>query len=274
MDASLLRVGEFLLRTRLSPKALRLYEDQGLIRPDRVDPHSGYRWYAAGQVERARTIGLLRRAGMPLARVREVVDLAPGARRAAVDGWWGSVEADVRERRELVRALSRPTEEEIPVHTVALRPVPAADLLTAERRLTVDRLPGFISDAADRLSAHLAACGAAPAGPLRVIYHGMVTEDGDGPVEVAVPFTGTVPAVDDLRVRRQAAGTEAVTALTRRQADFPEILAAYDAVGRWIDDEGLHRAGSPAEVYLTAREDADAEPDAVHLEVVWPVSGG
>ncbi len=75
-------MGEFLLRTRLSPKALRLYEDQGLIRPDRVDPHSGYRWYDPAQVGRARTIGLLRRAGMPLARVRQVVDLAPGARRA------------------------------------------------------------------------------------------------------------------------------------------------------------------------------------------------
>lgn len=271
MDAPLLRAGEFLLRTRLSPKALRLYEDQGLITPDSVDPRTGYRWYAPAQVERARLIGLLRRAGMPLARVRQVVDLAPGARRAAVDGWWTAVEADVRERRELVRALSRPTEE-ISVHPVALRAVPVADLLTAERRLTVDRLPGFIADAAARIDAHLTACGAAPAGPLRVIYHGMVTEDGDGPVEVAVPFRGTVSAVDDLRVRRQGAGTEAATALTRRESSFPRILAAYDAVGRWIDDAGLTRAGSPAEVYLTSREAAAADPDAVHLEVVWPVS--
>lgn len=160
------------------------------------------------------------------------------------------------------------------MHEVTLRPVPDADLLTVERRLTVDRLPGFIADAADRIRDHLDGCGAAPAGALRVIYHGMVTEDGDGPVEVAVPFTGSVPPVDDLRVRRQAAGTEAVTALTRSQAAFPQILSAYDAVGRWMDDGGLRRAGSPAEVYLTSREVADADPEAVHVEVVWPVSGG
>jgi DNA-binding transcriptional MerR regulator len=271
VDDSLLLAGEFLLRTRLSPKALRLYEDSGLIRPADVDPRTGYRRYAPEQVGRARLIGLLRRAGMPLARVRDVVDLAPGARRAALEGWWASVESDVRERRELVRALSRPTEEEVPVHDVTLRPVEAADLLTAERRLTVDRLPAFIADAAARIEAHLAGCGATATGPLRVIYHGMVTEDGDGPVEVAVPFTGTVPAVDDLRVRRQAAGSEACTALSRRDAEFPHVLAAYDAVGRWIDDEGLRRAGSPAEVYLTSREAAGTAPDAVHLEVVWPV---
>ncbi len=86
MDGLLL-AGEFMLRTRLSPKALRLYEDQGLIRPADVDPRTGYRRYAPAQVDRARLIGLLRRAGMPLTRVREVVDLDPGARRAALERW-------------------------------------------------------------------------------------------------------------------------------------------------------------------------------------------
>ena len=269
MDPSLLRVGEFLRRTRLSPKALRLYEAAGLIVPARVDPFSGYRGYARDQVDRARLIGLLRRAGMPLARVRDVVDLDAGARRAAVEGWWSSVESGVRERRELLDALHRPTDEELPVHEIALRPVPEGDLLTAERRLTVEDLPDFITDAAARITRHLEDSGATEAGPLRVIYHGMVTEDSDGPVEVVVPFTGRVAAVDDLRVRRQGGGTEAWTALTRRQAVFPQILGAYDAVGRWIDEQGLRRAGSPAEVYLSPRE---GDPDEVHVEVAWPVA--
>ncbi len=158
------------------------------------------------------------------------------------------------------------------MHDIALRPVPEQDLLTAERRLTVEDLSGFIGDAATRITGHLEASGAAAAGPVRVIYHGMVTEDSDGPVEVAVPFTGSVAAVDDLRVRRLAGGTEAWTALTRAESDFPRILGAYDALGRWIDEAGMQRAGSPAEVYLTSRAAADADPDRVHLEVVWPVA--
>jgi effector-binding domain-containing protein len=156
-------------------------------------------------------------------------------------------------------------------HSCAVAPAHERQETRKSGRTVADRLPAFIADAAARIEAHLAACGATATGPLRVIYHGMVTEDGDGPVEVAVPFAGTVPAVDDLRVRRQAAGREACTALSRRQAEFPHVLAAYDAVGRWIDDEGLRRAGSPAEVYLTSREAAEAAPDAVHLEVAWPV---
>jgi DNA-binding transcriptional MerR regulator len=266
----LLRPGEFLRRTRLSAKALRLYAEQGLLLPDDVDPSSGYRGYAAGQVERARLIAALRRAGMPLARVRDVVDLDPPRRRAAVARWWAGVEDDVRRRRVLVDALTaEPAEEEEHVYEVSLREVPEARVLSAERRLTVDELDGFIAGAADEIAAHLARSGAVADGPLRVVYHGMVTEDGDGPVEVVQAFTGRVEPAGELRIRLQQAGREAVTFLSRGRAEFPGILGAYDAVGAWVDARGLERAGSPAEVYLS---DRDVDPDTPHVEVAWPVA--
>ena len=155
------------------------------------------------------------------------------------------------------------------MHDVALRTTDEAALLTAQRRLTVEELGSFISDAARALEEHLAASRATRAGALRVVYHGMVTADSDGPVEVAVPFSGTVRPTGELRVRRQPAGREAVTVLTRAEAEFPRILDAYDAVARWCDAAGLRRTGSPVEVYLGGR---DVAPDEPHLEVAWPVS--
>ncbi|WP_448611757.1 MerR family transcriptional regulator [Geodermatophilus sp. URMC 60] len=274
MDEHLLRVGDFLRRTRLSPKALRLYGDRGLVAPARVDGHSGYRWYAPAQVARARLVGLLRQAGMPLARVREVVDLEPADRLAAVDRWWRDVEEDVARRRALVGSLHRRLagdhdHPEAPVHDVALRTTDELTLLTTRRRLTVEELGTFVADAARVLEEHLTASGATRSGALRVVYHGMVTADSDGPVEVAVPFTGTVRPAGELRVRRQPAGREAVTVLTRAEAEFPRLLDAYDAVARWCDAAGLARSGSPVEVYLTGRDVGPREP---HLEVAWPVS--
>jgi DNA-binding transcriptional MerR regulator len=62
-------IGEFARRSRLSPKALRLYDRLGLLRPARVDPDSGYRWYAAGQLEQARLIATLRELGLPLTEI-------------------------------------------------------------------------------------------------------------------------------------------------------------------------------------------------------------
>ena len=74
----LLSIGAFARRSRLSHKALRVYAELGLLAPAWVDPESGYRFYRAGQIERARLIGLLRRLDMPLARIGQVLEL-PGS---------------------------------------------------------------------------------------------------------------------------------------------------------------------------------------------------
>jgi DNA-binding transcriptional MerR regulator len=45
-------IGAFAERTRLSAKALRLYDRLGLVRSVRTDPASGYRFYSEDQTFR------------------------------------------------------------------------------------------------------------------------------------------------------------------------------------------------------------------------------
>ncbi|ROS41050.1 MerR family transcriptional regulator [Amycolatopsis thermoflava] len=99
----LLTIGAFARAAGLSPKALRLYDDLGLLRPASVDPISGYRRYSPDQLERARLIGLLRRTGMPLARISLALSSPDPA--AEVLAYWRSVEADVAARGRLVAFL-------------------------------------------------------------------------------------------------------------------------------------------------------------------------
>jgi protein phosphatase len=50
----LVSIGEFARLSRLSPRALRPYDELGLLSPARVDADSGYRWYGTSQLEQAR----------------------------------------------------------------------------------------------------------------------------------------------------------------------------------------------------------------------------
>ena len=101
----LLTIGEFARASRLSAKALRLYDELGLLRPAAVDPVNGYRRYSPGQLETARVVAWLRRIGMPLAEIRAVVDM-PGAQAAdAVARYWRQVEADTGNKRQLAAVL-------------------------------------------------------------------------------------------------------------------------------------------------------------------------
>jgi protein phosphatase len=101
----LLTIGEFARLSRLSPKALRLYDDLGLLRPFRVDEWSGYRYYAPDQLERAQLVAWLRRLGMPLAQIAVVVESPPAAAAAAVTTFLRVTEADFAERQRLAQFL-------------------------------------------------------------------------------------------------------------------------------------------------------------------------
>jgi len=65
--ADLMPIGRFARLTRLSVRALRRYDAEGLLAPAWVDPDSRYRYYALEQVPAAATIALLRSLDVPLA---------------------------------------------------------------------------------------------------------------------------------------------------------------------------------------------------------------
>ncbi|MFI5805096.1 MerR family transcriptional regulator [Streptomyces sp. NPDC051561] len=101
----LLTIGAFARASRLSPKALRLYDELGLLPPARVDPVSGYRFYAPEQLERARLVAWLRRLGMPLARIRHVCALDAAGAAGEVRAYWSRVESETAARRDLASFL-------------------------------------------------------------------------------------------------------------------------------------------------------------------------
>ncbi len=76
MTVALMGIGEFARKSLLSPKALRLYDELGLLRPASVDPDTGYRWYSEGQLNSASRI--LRRGKRGQRRAGRVVPAGSG----------------------------------------------------------------------------------------------------------------------------------------------------------------------------------------------------
>jgi DNA-binding transcriptional MerR regulator len=243
--------GEFAARTRLSRKALRLYQEHGLLEPVAVDPRTGYRAYAPEQVHRARLIARLRLLDLPLADIATLLALAPAAAAKALDDHWQAAERTHSERRRLLRQVQDLlTGRGTPMYDIQTRDVPEQKVLSVQRNLHAAELPAFIDEAHRALYAHLEASGATADGHPFAVYHGMVTEQEDGPVEACVPFTGSVEPAGRLGVRLEPARAEAYTRLTRSQVRYPEILGAYDAVFDWITAQGHEVALTPREVYL------------------------
>ncbi|GAA1384482.1 MerR family transcriptional regulator [Catellatospora chokoriensis] len=121
----LLTIGAFARAAGLSAKALRLYDELGLLPPAAVDAETGYRFYDPGQLERARFIASLRRLDMPLARVRRICELPPQDAAAEVGRFWAQVAADTAAREQLaallVGRLTAQADQAGPVPELSLR---------------------------------------------------------------------------------------------------------------------------------------------------------
>ncbi|MEU4448234.1 MerR family transcriptional regulator [Actinosynnema sp. NPDC050801] len=268
--ARLLGTGEFARRSRLSVKALRLYERQGLLRPAQVDAGNGYRRYREDQLVGARLVALLRRLDMPLAEVAKIVAAPDGERAGLLADYWARVEHRMAVQRGLaahLRVVLSGGKGLVDMYEIKQRDVPEQVVLTEQRHLLQPALEEWIAGSMARLVKAAEGHGGVSDAPF-VVYHGEVNEDSDGPVESCVPIGADGPPAG-VAARVEPAHREAYVRLTKAQVVFPQILSAYDAVAVWIKDNGFAVHDAPREVYFADWDTAG--PDDEVCDVAFPL---
>ena len=264
-------IGEFSRRSQLSLKALRLYERLGLLRPAAVDDRNGYRRYHESQLYTARLIVMLRLLDMPLSEVGQVVAASGTEAAERIDAHWASVRSRFAAQQQILATLrqgvaaSEVPGPQLPVHE---RDVPEQTVLTEQRHVYIGQLT-WIREAAARLTAHASRCGGTAGGHF-VIFHGGVTADSDGPVEVCVPVRHPPADPAELAWRVEPAHREAFIPVTRGQFEIPAIWSVHDQLRRWVAAPGRRRDGAPREVYLSDVEPLFATADQQICDVAMP----
>jgi DNA-binding transcriptional MerR regulator len=255
-------IGEFARRTLLTPKALRLYDRIGLLRPETKDPATGYRRYTTDQVRKGQLIGLLRAAGLSLAEIGPVLEDADTDIGAAVQHLELSsahLDRRVSDQKLLIHHAKATLEQGAdPMFTIRTRSVPSFRVMSIQRRLHASETDAFVREAKAAFAAHLD--GTDSTGPFMLIFHGIVSDESDGPLEAALGCPDNIQPTDLIGIRTEPAHDEAYTTITKREWAYPAILAAYDAVA--CSAEARARSGSR----LSCREVYVAEPDDVELD--------
>ncbi|QIY71668.1 MerR family transcriptional regulator [Streptomyces sp. RLB1-33] len=281
VQQELLTIGAFAARARLSPKALRLYDRLGLLAPAHVDEVSGYRYYRADQVERARLVALLRQLDMPLARIAEVVEVGAAQGAVLLATYWADAETRFASQRTLAEylrgRLSGRSTDMYGKFVVETVDVPERVVLTEKRHTLADELPVWIPASLARLEDGARECGGTTGSPF-VVYYAEVSMESDGPAESCVPVADEEAArawadkrgrASGIGVRVEPARRLAYARITKAQVAHPQIIAAFEAVEAWIGERGLSYDGPCREVYF-ADWDAAGPEDAV-CDVAFPV---
>ncbi|HYI25008.1 MAG TPA: MerR family transcriptional regulator [Thermomicrobiales bacterium] len=267
-----LTIGQFSRRSLLSPKALRLYDHQGLLVPAEVDPETGYRRYRESQLADARLIARMRQLDMPLADVAAVLARAGDQRSELLVAWWDRMERRRAAQRDLLISLlitMAGKERNFEMFEIIERDTPDQTVLTEQRHTTVEGLTAWFDDCMPRLHG-IAADHGGIAGPAFIIYHGEVNEESDGPVEVCVPVHADRATSIPAATRVESAHREAYTRITKAMVEYPQILGAYDAVEHWVAENGREITGSPREVYFVDFMAAADDDEA--CDIAFPIA--
>jgi DNA-binding transcriptional MerR regulator len=265
---NLFPIGRFAFLSRLSRRALRFYDERGLLEPAFVDEWTGYRYYSLDQLAVADTIRELREIDLPLDEVRVVL-----ADPAQLDELLDGQEARLRERvAESERALAllqklREKEEPMPI-SVEIRELPAQRAACVEMRSALDRIGPDCEQAFGRLMGTLGPAGVAPTGPCLIGYPEEDFDPESFLAFVGVPVAVDLPGESGLKMVDFAGGRAAVGTLV---GPYDGLSQAWRDVHAWISEQGLQITAMPYEVYRVDHMQA-ASPAELETEIVIPVS--
>ena len=264
MSRDLVPIGTFARRCRLSVKALRHYDELGLLRPRHVDLTTGYRYYDRQQAPAAIAIALLRSLDVPLSAIRELLrDDDPEALARVL------ARERTRRAREIARAETALRSIERLIHAgtvfpydITLRDEPGQTLLVVEGTTTAELHVEAGTALVAELLARLERLGRPLLGPISCL---LPSADGESLVlQMCTAIADPPPGEHTLTL---AATT---VACARHVGPYEEIGLADLALHAFAEEHGLVASGAVREVYRN--DPAVVAADALETDVLLPVT--
>ncbi len=249
-------IGDFARHGQVSVRMLRHYDAVGLLRPARVDPATGYRFYTAAQLAPLNRLVALKELGFTLEQVGRMLDPGPGpaelrgmltlrraelAQRIAADN---ARLTDVEARLRIIEKEGVMPEQDVVLKSVAAVRVARATGVAAsfEPQAISPVIQPLFGDLSDRL----AEAGIAIAGPAIAYYD--ARDDGTVGVHACVPVNVEPDAAPGFSIVDLPAFAKVAT--TVHHGDVAGIGSAWQALGRWVEDNGYRTAAPVREVTL------------------------
>lgn len=272
-EPTILKIGEFARVGQVSIATLRHYDQCGLLKPNALDPDTGYRYYSLDQLARLNRILALKELDFPLEQIAKLLEEALSLEQ--LRGMFILKQAQTQllintEQARLTRIAARlrqiEQEGKMPAYEVLLKQV--EPLLVASIR---DRIP-IISERGhlyETISAYLDQQGVQSSQPDLLLLHSRHELHDEGmsiDVEVAMPLPTALAGNEQISIRTLPGGLMACTVHT---GDDLSLGRAYVALYRWMEDNGYSFAGLPRQVHLQRAEHMD--PSYYVTEVQFPV---
>ncbi len=272
----MIKIGDFSRLSFVSIKALRYYDEMGLLSPVETDRDSGYRYYALDQLPRLNRILALKDLGFSLEQIARALEdgVTPGQLRGMLRLKQAEQQQRVEEEQErLVRVEARlrqiETEGCVSKYDVVIKKLDAQKVASVRR---VVENPRAISPMFAELFGYLGKKGVRPMGAPFGLWHDHEFKETDIDAEIAVAVAQSFPSGDGVRAGELPAVPAA--ACTVHTGPYESFSQAYSAIMEWIGANGYRICGPCRELYLRGPGPDCTDPNSYVTEIQIPVEKG
>jgi len=257
----------------VSVKALRYYDELGLLKPARVDELTSYRYYSASQLTRLNRILAMKDMGLSLEQIALLLDkeLTPDQIRGMLRLKQVELHQQLEEGRDRlarIEAWLQAFEQEVtmPAYDVVLKKV--APLQVAQVRGVapgMEQLGPVLDRLFDQVLGYVSQHGATPVGPAITVYYDIEDHEHDISVGACVSFEGELRDGEQVKVGSLPAVETMASVI--HHGSFSTLNQAYNALLKWIETNGYHISGPNRELNLEYERGGDQSKFVTEIQV-------
>jgi DNA-binding transcriptional MerR regulator/effector-binding domain-containing protein len=254
------RIGEFSRFALVSTRTLRLYDELGLLKPEKQDQFTGYRYYSASQLARLNRILVLKDMGLMLDQIKDLLDtnITPDQIRGMLRLKQLELHRQIMEGQEQLERIEgwlKQIDEnnlnlDYQVTEKAVPPLQVASITTVVADVT--RLPELFEEITNYLSQHKLRPAAAPL----ALFYDEEYKETDLKIEAAIPIAGPLAENDRIKVRKLP-GIKLVASAVHT-GPLESLGRAFGALSVWIEANDYAINGPNREIFLKLAPSDDA----------------
>jgi len=279
MSVDQIPIGKFSFMTRLSQKALRLYDRKGLLVPEAKDPFTGYRYYTVPQLEKGMKIKTLSFLGFSLEEISMLLDaeskgnyeqmgacfrkkleetLAEVGKLQRIEGiLQGACKHNGKIMELFKMSVTEPVIKEIP-----------------EMRVVSKREKGTFAVTIGKLIGEICACASSPenqrnrvkvTGPVMFLCHDEEYKETGADIEIALPVSGRVSVEDPKMEIKTLPAVRVVSVIYR--GPYPGVEAGYNRTFSYAEENNLEPFGPSRELYFNDPAEVPEEELMTEIQI-------
>lgn len=246
-EENLYRVGIFSQMNQVTIKALRHYDEKGLLIPRYVDPENGYRYYSASQLPDLHQIIALRKIGFSLEEIRKVQQGVGKDKLLRLKKKRILEEIAERTRELSVIESYLSDEEELVEYDIIEKSLP--EITIASMTLTIDNY-GELINYMPQMDQELERLGCSYTNPQYCFNRYLDGEYKEEDIRVEICEAVTAAKSGDTFLEFSVVPKVENAVCTLHKGSYEQLPLSYQAILSFIDQNNYEIADLPRESYI------------------------